>query len=52
MEKDQKVQLERHVLDVKEIVLQLLLRLVDRAAVMEHDLRQPVNPGFTVWRSA
>ena len=46
VEEDQEVQLERHVLEVEKVVLELFLRLVDRAAVMEHDLRPSGDPGF------
>ena len=46
MEQDQEVQFKRHVLDVEKVVLELFLRLLDRAAVMEHDLRPSGDPGF------
>ena len=46
MEQDQEVQLDRHVLDVEKVVLELFLRLFDRASVMEHDLRPSGEPGF------
>ena len=46
VEQDQKIQLERHVLDVEKVVLEFFLRLVDRAAVMEHDLRPAGDPRF------
>ena len=44
MEQDQKIQFQRHVLEVEKVVLEFFLRLVDRAAVMEHDLRPTGDP--------
>ena len=44
LEQDQKIQLERHVLDVEKVVLEFFLRIIDRAAVVEHDLRPAGDP--------
>jgi len=46
LEEDHEVEFQRHVLDVEQVVLELLLRLVDRAPVMEHDLRPAGDPRF------